>query len=293
MPLVWDSIVSRTLRKSIFTILFCLFFPQFNRNFILPRFFIGLLFCVGSQFALNCTVICYLSILMFLVCGSDDWEMHVWAWRIVFVSNLLGSIVTIFVFAMSEAMGNLYALHLFNSMVQLLWWVNFTMCLTRSPMFVREATSSSVRSSPVWTNGKSEESSTSSASKNLRAYAVVVDAIGRCASEHDVKKFPTLCHTCKVVRPLRAKHCKMLNRCVRRVSNQKYHRSTGACRYHDKPPLFSSLNQMSLTQNHLFNLLVSYMYGLICMCISCHGVCRWFFAFIQFTMSYSSTISGE
>ena len=236
----------------------------------------------------------HLSILMFLICGSDDWEMHVWAWRIVFLSNLLGSIVTIFVFAMSEAMGNLYALHLFNSMVQLLWWVNFTMCLTRSPTFVRESSSSSARSAPVWTNGKGEESSSSSssASKNLRAYAVVVDAIGRCASEHDVKMFPTLCHTCKVVRPLRAKHCKMLNRCVRRVSNQRMTLEGGTCLNHNKTPLF-------LTQSVATNTGPQFLTSLylICMILSvyaCH-VISFVYAFVlmRCAMPCSSTISGE
>lgn len=144
---------------------------------------------------------------MFLVFGSDEWEMHVWAWRIVFLSNLVGSIVT-FVFAMSEAMGNLYSLHLLNSMAQLLWWINFAMCLTRSPAFIRES---------AW--AKSGDEFTGDCSRNLRAYTVVVDAIGRCSSEHEAKKYPTLCHTCKVVRPLRAKHCKLLRRCVKRFDH--------------------------------------------------------------------------
>jgi hypothetical protein len=162
------------------------------------------------------------TILMFMVFGSDDWEMHVWAWRIVFVSNLLGSLTTFFVFAMSEAMGNLSTLHLVNTMAQLLWWVSFTLCLQRAPSFVRETTT---MGSGDRATGTGIDSSTGSdvtkvdvSARNLRAYAIVLDAIGRCVSERDANAYPSLCHTCKVVRPLRSKHCKMLRRCVRRVS---------------------------------------------------------------------------
>lgn len=58
-----------------------------------------------------------LRVLSFLFCGSNERELSLWPWRIVFASNFVGSIVTMY-FATDEHMADLYYLHLFNTMVQ-------------------------------------------------------------------------------------------------------------------------------------------------------------------------------
>jgi ankyrin repeat protein len=77
------------------------------------------------------------TVLMFLVFGSTDRELMVWPWRIVFLSNFLGSLVSISL-ALNENLYDLYYLHLITTMIQSIWWVCFLGCLYKKPTFVNE-----------------------------------------------------------------------------------------------------------------------------------------------------------
>jgi hypothetical protein len=77
------------------------------------------------------------TILMFLVFGSTDRELMLWPWRIVFLSNFLGSLVSISL-ALNENLYDLYYLHLVNTMIQIVWWICFLGCLYKKPTFVKE-----------------------------------------------------------------------------------------------------------------------------------------------------------
>lgn len=141
----------------------------------------------------------YFRILSHLCVGSDQWEMRIWPWRVVFFSNLLGSAFA-FMFAISEFMSDLSYLHQANSAVQFLWWISFTACLFQNPSFVTESTSPG--------KGAMHENS-------ILKYADVLEKISTASL--DGVEHPTLCHSCHVVRPLRSKHCRALRRCVKRV----------------------------------------------------------------------------
>jgi hypothetical protein len=144
-------------------------------------------------------------VLGFLVCGFDEGEISRWPWRIVFLSNLLGSLVSVHV-AMQEAMADLYLLHLLNTMLQVLWWIMFCMCLWKSPALVRDATKPPASASASDGRPSAEPD---------YSYEAALDAIGRSSGE---VALPIVCHSCRVRRPLRSKHCKVLKSCVHKVN---------------------------------------------------------------------------
>ena len=172
---------------------------------------------------------------MYLCCGSTERELAVWPWRIVFLSNFAGSVVS-FLIAMSDSMADLSLLHLVTVILQFIWWLSFTCCLIKSPTIVREGTGSvrhkkntkkiNVKSDK--NGGNSSNSGKNSSHHNHTSeelegtdtdesvtYASVLSSIA--TSTTDIEH-PQLCHTCHVIRPLRSKHCKVLRRCVQRVS---------------------------------------------------------------------------
>ncbi len=131
----------------------------------------------------------------FLFCGSSDKEISVWPWRVVFLSNALGSAVTVYI-AVNEYMTDLYGLHLFNSMTQLLWWIMFVMCLLKSPSLVQDPTVDS--------------------SQSKYSYETVIKQMGHWPPK---VVLPPVCHTCHLSKPLRSKHCKILGRCVNKFDH--------------------------------------------------------------------------
>ena len=120
--------------------------------------------------------------------GSNDKEISAWPWRIVFASNLMGSLLTIY-FVLHESLTDLYILHLMNTMCQSLWWICFVMCLLQSPGKVLDTGAE---------------------------YAQCLDII---RNFEDEKTLPNVCHTCGVRRPLRSKHCKIQRCCIHKFDH--------------------------------------------------------------------------
>ena len=141
---------------------------------------------------------------------------------------------------MNESLAELSLLHFITVIVQVLWWIAFICCLWKSPTAVRDG-AQKTRHSKVYFNTKNENSksrSNSSDSGNginsshsinidippldnsdlleVATYSSVLDAMG--ISTNDEDSLPNLCHSCHVVRPLRSKHCKVLRKCIQRVS---------------------------------------------------------------------------
>lgn len=131
--------------------------------------------------------------LQFLFFGSNDEEYGRWAWRIVFLSNFIGSIVTM-VIAFDENMSDLYFLHQISTMIQFFWWIMFFMCLFKSPGIVVDETRE---------NGKYSYET---------ALNIIVDLDSR-------EEKPSICHTCRVRRPFRSKHCKILKKCIHKFDH--------------------------------------------------------------------------
>jgi hypothetical protein len=143
---------------------------------------------------------------MYLFCGSNEQEITAWPWRIVFISNFAGSMVS-FTLAMSEVLSDLSSLHLATSIVQAMWWISFSLCLFKSPAFVRDG-------QPKTTSEGSSSSSRNTGTNDVLSYSALLDAIANSTGD---ESRPQLCHSCHVVRPLRSKHCKIQRRCVHRV----------------------------------------------------------------------------
>ena len=148
---------------------------------------------------------------MYLFCGSNEREITNWPWRLVFLSNLLGSI-TSFMLAMSDTLSDLGTLHFVNSIVQVVWWICFSLCLLKNPTFVRDGPS--VNSIANMSN------KTSIDSNNALSYSSLLDYIGNSTGD---EPHPQLCHSCRVVRTLRSKHCKLQRRCIQRVTVKLAH----------------------------------------------------------------------
>lgn len=132
------------------------------------------------------------TVIKFLLLGYEEKEYAYWPWRIVFVSNLLASLVTI-QSAMDYVLADLYFFHLIGVMFQVVWWLLFYMCLVKSPGIVQD------NPNPKY------------------SYATAIETIGNTHVSN--ASTPHVCHTCHVLRPLRSKHCKIKRCCVQKFDH--------------------------------------------------------------------------
>ena len=120
--------------------------------------------------------------------GSNDKEISFWPWRVVFISNFIGSLFTLY-FLGNENLSDLYLLHMLNFTMQLLWWFCFLKCLFISPGKVID---------------ENEE------------YSKCIDIISNSSGD---KSLPLVCHSCRVRRPIRSKHCKIQRHCIQKFDH--------------------------------------------------------------------------
>lgn len=131
------------------------------------------------------------------LCGNSDKELMNWPWRVVFVSNLLASILTAYIITDTS---DLYVLHFLNMFFQGLWWFCFLMCLFVSPGLVIDCEPGRTRD------------------RNI-TYSNYLELVGNSSGSLNESPFPAVCHSCHVRRPLRAKHCKIQNRCIHKFDH--------------------------------------------------------------------------
>jgi len=156
------------------------------------------------------------TILGYLFLGCGDVEMSAWIWRLSFVSNFIASYVVL-QYTMSPVLADRPTLHMANTMLHLVWWALFMMCLLKSPGYVDEETAlinnrPRLESKP----GVPLEDGKLIGGYHRHSYdaALVLMGTDIAADEFRSMTLPAVCHTCRVQKPLRSKHCKVARKCV-------------------------------------------------------------------------------
>ena len=153
-------------------------------------------------------------ILGYLFVGCGDAELGMWIWRVSFLSNFMASYAVIG-YSTSAVLGDYPTLHLINTMLHLVWWGLFAMCLLKSPGFVPDEVAhlNSIRAT---TSGKSGSGKGLIGGFHPQSYDAALVLMGGELAVQDggAARLPAVCHTCHVQKPLRSKHCKVARKCV-------------------------------------------------------------------------------
>ena len=139
-------------------------------------------------------------VLQYMLFASNDREMSIWPWRLVFGSNFVGTCYTL-MFAFTQSMSDLWLLHMLNTAFQSCWWFCFWMCLGKDNLSVCDDPPS-----PLDPSGSTSR------------YTDALNSIAKDPSSNNIAKY-NLCHTCHIVKPLRSKHCKIQRCCINKFDH--------------------------------------------------------------------------
>ncbi len=171
--------------------------------------------------------------LIFMLCGTTEKEQGVWMWRITCWSNLYATICSL-QFAISPVMADLPLLHVANTFIQVMWWTFFISCLYKDPGFVGDSSHSSSEYNTekklalykIGSNSGNDDSLQKltaaehghQSNSNKSLYEEGLNILARLVP-NPTGQAPNLCHTCRVHRPLRSKHCRITGHCVQKFDH--------------------------------------------------------------------------
>jgi hypothetical protein len=140
---------------------------------------------------------------------------------------LIATLTSIY-YATNEVMADSSFLHLTNTIVQFLWWIMFTMCLLKNPGVVVDFKKKNINNNSNNNNNNSSSSSINNTPQQQQqqqlvdnSYSSALDIIGAYNGSNTIVPpiFPAVCHTCRVRKTLRSKHCKLKRRCVQKFDH--------------------------------------------------------------------------
>jgi hypothetical protein len=167
---------------------------------------------VVGLFTHLCFLYIFNSILSYLFVGCGDAEVSRWIWRISFLSNSIATYITI-CYTSSAILADYTTLHTVNTVMQIIWWILFMLCLYKSPGCVPDETVG-INRAPASTRPPYEKNTIQGYHPHSYDAALVLMGTDIVLEESTAMSLPPVCHTCRVQKPLRSKHCKVMRKCV-------------------------------------------------------------------------------
>ena len=158
--------------------------------------------------------------------GTQEKDMMVWPWRIVAISNLGGTLSTLY-FCTEVALLDFYWFHMIGCIIWMMWWFFFLGCLFVSPGVCVDNLD---HKAGVDVNADSEqrafllqnreEDPEASVGNGLpdRSFDEALNLICNALQTPD-STGPSVCYTCKLRKPLRSKHCKIAGKCIQKFDH--------------------------------------------------------------------------
>lgn len=147
--------------------------------------------------------------------GSNEYEWSVWMWRLTFLSNLYATYLAI-LFNFNEKINHHTTILTISSVLLVIWWFCFIGCLVKDPGVVTEDQPDDIYTKKINKNNyyKLEEGDTEN--EMVTPYKKCLQSVVNYYenNEKNEKEILSMCHTCRIQKPIRSKHCKIVNKCI-------------------------------------------------------------------------------